>query len=309
MVVGGMGRSVSVVIPTRDRPEALHKVLPLYLREKPTEVIIIDDGSVPSLHLAEEMNGVRVVRHSAPRGLPAARNTGVGESSDEFIFFGEDDLYPSPGCLSKLVEAVSGGTCSIACGVAVSITKMGEEESLIRVLPVAEGQESLLDIRHLVLRRPCSLRSLVRVPFWCSCMVVRRSLLKELEFDPAYGGNAFREETDFQLAAQSLGHSIAVVPDAYLFHFKPRLRAGWGGGCHRHGLVWYECWVWRNNIRLLTKHRRYLSRLWGHPVRPRCDTLQFMLWRTRGYPGRITGVNLGVRFNRFLRSSACRSHG
>src|SRR4051794_31932695 len=100
--------SASVVIPTRERAGylavALDSVLP-QAQEAGADVLVVLDGPDPSSEAVARERGVRVVAHDAPRGLNAARNTGVAETGGELVVFVDDDVEARPGWLEALVRA------------------------------------------------------------------------------------------------------------------------------------------------------------------------------------------------------------
>jgi glycosyltransferase involved in cell wall biosynthesis len=90
------GVLVSVVIPTYERPDFLRGAIETALGQtyEDIEIVVVDDGS--SERYAEEIvaefpETVRYVRHEENKGLSTARNTGVRESSSEYIAFLDDD--------------------------------------------------------------------------------------------------------------------------------------------------------------------------------------------------------------------------
>lgn len=99
--------AVSVVIPTRNRAEYLMVLLASLERqnlEVPYEVLLVDDGSTDRTAEVVTHSNVRCFRYREPRGLNAARNTGVRMTSGPVIAFLDDDVELPPGWLRALVE-------------------------------------------------------------------------------------------------------------------------------------------------------------------------------------------------------------
>jgi glycosyltransferase involved in cell wall biosynthesis len=119
--------AVSVVVPTRDRLALLSQAaLPSALGQAgvDVEVIVVDDGSIEEtgrrLQALAEQEGVRVLRHDRPRGVAAARNTGVAAARAEWVAFLDDDDLWSPHKLAAQLESVAVSGASFAyCGVVV----------------------------------------------------------------------------------------------------------------------------------------------------------------------------------------------
>jgi GT2 family glycosyltransferase len=101
---------VSVVVPTRDRPNVLVDcVKSLAAQDFPAdryEVVVIDDGSAVPVEVDPPATGsharIQVVRQP-PRGMNAARNAGVGAATSDLICFVDDDVVTPPGWLTAMV--------------------------------------------------------------------------------------------------------------------------------------------------------------------------------------------------------------
>ena len=98
----------SVVICTRDRPEALAQCLRSLERQRtrPLEIIVVDNAPTTETtrRLVEGQAGVRYV--TEPRaGLNIARNTGVRCSQGSIIAFTDDDVVLHEDWVGRLQEA------------------------------------------------------------------------------------------------------------------------------------------------------------------------------------------------------------
>src|SRR5438309_3798069 len=108
----GMSRpTVSVVIPTRERPGYLEVALSSIVAQATTagaEVLVVDDGGdTPQARALAARFGARYAPHARPRGLNVARNTGVASSRGELIVFVDDDVRAAPGWLDALTRAAA----------------------------------------------------------------------------------------------------------------------------------------------------------------------------------------------------------
>ncbi len=100
--------SISIVIPSYNRPERLARCLASLSRQAggPYETIVVDDGSPQPLAdiCAAAGSWVRYVRQDNA-GPAAARNTGARTASGEFLCFTDDDCLPHPGWARALLGA------------------------------------------------------------------------------------------------------------------------------------------------------------------------------------------------------------
>lgn len=98
--------SVSVVIPSKDRPEMVRRAVEAALAQQGLEfeVVVVDDGSQPPVSLGLDDERVRVIRHDAPQGVARARNRGVEEARGRWVAFLDDDDLWSPNKLRVQIE-------------------------------------------------------------------------------------------------------------------------------------------------------------------------------------------------------------
>ena len=113
---------VTVVIPTRDRPDLLPLTVRSVLRQRAVDidVIVVDDGDGPET--ATLVNGladsrVQLVRNGESRGTSGARNRGVSLASGEWVAFCDDDDLWAPRKLAvQLSAAVDEGAAWVYAG-------------------------------------------------------------------------------------------------------------------------------------------------------------------------------------------------
>jgi glycosyltransferase involved in cell wall biosynthesis len=110
---------VSVIVPTRDRPQALDRCLAALGAQSlgdRLEIVVVDDGSRAS----EEVAAV-VARHPRARlvrragtGPASARNAGVRAARGSFLCFTDDDCEAQPDWAERLAEALQEGADAAA---------------------------------------------------------------------------------------------------------------------------------------------------------------------------------------------------
>jgi glycosyltransferase involved in cell wall biosynthesis len=103
------------------------------------EIVVVDDGSEPACqavldHLAATQPAVRVIRHAANRGAPAALNSGLAAARGAMVsFLGADDLV-LPGAYASMFAALERyPQASFACG---GIVIVGDDGCLRGVRPI-----------------------------------------------------------------------------------------------------------------------------------------------------------------------------
>jgi glycosyltransferase involved in cell wall biosynthesis len=117
---------VTVVIPTRNRRRLLARALGTVLgqREVELEVFVVDDASDDgSADFVREIGDARVavVRHDAPSGVAAARNTGLACAQAPWVAFLDDDDMWAPTKLALQLDAAARTGARWVCGGAVIV--------------------------------------------------------------------------------------------------------------------------------------------------------------------------------------------
>ena len=110
--------TISVVVPTRDRPDALVGCLDALEHQTNAsfEVVVVDDASRDATAVAAivaRFSFARLVR-GAGSGPAAARNLGVRSCRTRNVGFTDDDCRPGPDWLAILEGALSDGAIAVA---------------------------------------------------------------------------------------------------------------------------------------------------------------------------------------------------
>lgn len=115
---------VSVIVPVYNVAQFIGRSADSILSQTldDIEVIFVDDAtpddSIAILEsVLERYPGrkpqVRIVRHAQNKGLPAARNTGLGYASGEYVFHWDSDDYADSGMLESLYRAAASADADI----------------------------------------------------------------------------------------------------------------------------------------------------------------------------------------------------
>src|SRR4051794_9528767 len=166
---------VTVVIPVRDRPDALYRLLTALDEDPATRglpIVVVDDGSAAPVRLP----GVRVVRHDTALGPAAARNAGLRVATTEFVAFLDSDCVPSTGWLDRLRPHLADPRLAVVAPRVVALP--GGRPGWVTPY---ERVQSALDMGH----HPAPVRPLSAVSYVPSvALLARRAALGD-GFDPS----------------------------------------------------------------------------------------------------------------------------
>ncbi len=112
----------SVIIPVFDQAEQLSRCLRalghLDYPKGEFEVIVVDDGSEPAIHIPgpEDQLTIRLVRSPRNEGPASARNRGAFCAKGRYLAFLDDDCLPEPEWLRRLEERFADSPESVVGG-------------------------------------------------------------------------------------------------------------------------------------------------------------------------------------------------
>lgn len=103
----GSNRTVSIVVPTRDRPELVNRAIEsaLHQSHQKIEVIVVDDGSAERLRLQSEDERVRVIHLESSVGVCGARNVAMEYATGYWMVFLDDDDELLPHMVEHSMDA------------------------------------------------------------------------------------------------------------------------------------------------------------------------------------------------------------
>ncbi|SDO00590.1 mycofactocin biosynthesis glycosyltransferase MftF [Geodermatophilus sp. DSM 45219] len=106
---GGPAGELTVVVPVRDRPAELARLLAALRADPDTAdvpVLVVDDGSADpaAVSACATAHGACVLRHGTARGPAAARNAGLRAATTDLVAFLDSDCVPLPGWSGPLVR-------------------------------------------------------------------------------------------------------------------------------------------------------------------------------------------------------------
>ena len=207
--------SVTVVIPTRDRPALLRTAVEAVLaQDYPGEVrcVVVHDGTEPDRSL--ERDTVTVTSNVRSPGLAGARNSGIALADSELVAFCDDDDRWLPGKLSRQVEVFRSDPQArfVSCGIRVRY----DDRVVERTLPADK-----ITFPDLLRDRLTELHP--------STFLIQRSLLEEIGLvDEALPGS-YAEDYDLLLRAARVEpvRSLPTVLVEVLWHPKSYFTGRW----------------------------------------------------------------------------------
>ncbi len=110
-----MTPNLSIVIPALNSQEQAKEIttaLAEQIENNFIEIILIDDGSIQPIDFTLEIENqsvFKILRHKENKGRSAAINTGIKESSGEYICFLDVDCIPDVDFISEMTKSIKAG--------------------------------------------------------------------------------------------------------------------------------------------------------------------------------------------------------
>lgn len=213
-----MSATVSVVVPTHNRPELMKAAVESVLaQDAPVtgEVIVVFDAcdvEVPDVEVPPGWT-IRGVPNARTRGLAGGRNTGIGAATGVYVAFLDDDDEWLPGKLRAQLRRFEEAPDAVVVGTAMVVDD-GENQH-VRLVPDEElSHEAFLRNRNPGLHSS-------------SLMFRREELLGRLGLIDEQLPRSYGEDYDILLRASELGR-VSVVNE-------PLVRVLWNGQSYYFG--------------------------------------------------------------------------
>jgi glycosyltransferase involved in cell wall biosynthesis len=194
---------VSAVIPTKNRPDSLRRMIDSLRRQDypNIEIVVVDDGSEPPVAALDP--DITVVRNETSGGACFARNRGVERARGQYVAFFDDDaeLY-APDVIGRAVAWIREGAAEIVAFRQVD----------------ANGQ-----IRGV---NPATTPGPVQTGlfFTYGCLLTAESV-RAIPFREAF--IYYHEEADFSLRALERGYRIVYDPSLSVVHHEDDRERNW----------------------------------------------------------------------------------
>lgn len=240
---------VTVIVPTRDRPQDLAVCLSsLQSQDYPNfEVIVVDNSSspsaAPSLATEQSRQGpeVRSVR-AERKGLSHARNRGLMEARGEVVAFVDDDAVPDRHWLTELVKGFGADAGVAAVTGLVVPSQLETPAQLWFELYAGFGKGCTSRLFDLKEHKPANPLFPYAAAMFGSGnnMAFRTSVLRRLGgFDPTLGAGApARAGEDLAMFYRVISHGYRILyePAAIVRHAHRRSAAELRDQIHAYGV-------------------------------------------------------------------------
>ena len=229
---------LSLVIPTRNRPESLDQILNNLsgqtLPAAKFEVIVVDDGSTPAIDeaglRAKFALNLRVLRRNAPHGAHQSRADGARIAVGSRVLFLDDDVLPASNVLAE--HAADVGHFSVG----PIFYRLGPAES-----PYVRMQAKYYDkYFNSLINGPQIMR---QVDFFiCNASGPATKFSEFLDSvheamrGVPLGGEGF-DESIMNIEAAKRGYRFRILPDAVVWHVDTRSLDDARRGRRRNGSI------------------------------------------------------------------------
>lgn len=217
--------AVTVVVPTRDRPESLGRCLSALDAQTAMsfEVVVVDDASTDAAAVAGVVGGFPQARRivGEGRGPAAARNAGARAARGAVLCFTDDDCRPGPTWVASMHERITAGA-----GVVAGPTRNGRPDDVYATAAQTVTNhctDHSFDPRtgHVTFAPTSNL-------------AMATALHRELPFDESFP-LAAGEDRDWCNRLVARGRAIAFAPEAWVDHHQDLGPAGFWRQQVRYG--------------------------------------------------------------------------
>lgn len=248
---------VSVIIPTYERPDMLGRAIDSVLNQTydNIEIIVVDDNDKNSAYRKEtkefikeykNLNNILYLEHDINRGACAARNTGIINSTGDYIAFLDDDDLWKKNKLEKQIKKVLDEKCGLVY--------TGTEEFNLKYN----------HRKYNYAKKPSNLNKLFSSNFIgsTSTVLVNKKLVNKVSgFDENFKSC---QDWDLWLRLMLKGANICCIEDplvSYYIHNRDRISDNKTNNLkgHEQFLKKHKDYLMRNDNKIISNYFNYLA--------------------------------------------------
>ena len=196
----------------------------------PYRLILVDDGSEEETQAFVNdfirLHGATLVRHNTALGYTIAANAGLREMVAPFCVLLNSDAEVTEGWLDRMMDAMRANP---RLGVVGPLSNTASWQSVPKLEEDGDWAENQLHagmVAEDMARLLAQGASPQPIPLGFIngfCMLIRGSLIADVGFfDEENFGRGYGEENDFCIRSRMAGWELAVVEDAYVYHYQSR---------------------------------------------------------------------------------------
>jgi len=223
--------TVSIVIPTKDRPDELKVTMETVLKQtaldRILELVIVDQSTTDETkRYLEELQKrvpfrIKYVYSNIP-SVTRSKNIGLKNSEGDIVLFLDDDVTLAPDFVEKILEVYEKHPEAIGVGGYLVSTRYGRLYRIyarLFLLPHDDKNRARV-LPSTFVTYPVGLKDVIRaewIPGGCSSF--RRAIFKEMLFDENFGRRSSKGDVDFayRLHLKYPG-SMFITPHAKMIH-------------------------------------------------------------------------------------------
>jgi len=223
-----MKHSLGFVIPTKDRPEEIKKILENFESQStmPEEIVVVDSGQKSIGNLIQDFNklNIKYIKHYPP-SISGQCNSGIKALSSSINLIGivGDDVEFKKDAIKKMLEFWKETDDNLG-GVSFNLINHPEVEiSKLKRTKIAEKLGLYSNEKGKVMKSGFhtmigTVESNIYTEWISTCASVwRREVLEEFKFDEWFEGYSYLEDLDFSYRVGKKW-KLAVVADAKFYH-------------------------------------------------------------------------------------------
>jgi glycosyltransferase involved in cell wall biosynthesis len=197
--------TVTVVVPCYNSERYIARCIKSILKQtvKPSQIIVVDDGSSDRTVQIAKRFPIEIVQHGYNKGLAEARNTGIREAKGDIIFFVDSDCEMYPNDIEYALKDFQEYQVDAICGQEIVIDAKTIVDKYRAHFPQSWGSIKIIDPHFL----------------WGLCSAFKReSLLKVGLFSPIFKTNG--EDVDISLRMKKMGYRLLYDPRIKVNHLR-----------------------------------------------------------------------------------------